>query len=119
MFVTAISERRASQEVGAAADRLATPADAGKPIPANYVVPAAGTVNCEGIGQTGLATNLTMGYGADGQPYFGGQPGMNTFLGTPGGKQRGAWPQCVMGGDAVAASTTSQQLHDQLAAQFL
>jgi hypothetical protein len=53
------------------------------------------------------------------EPYSGGQRVVNRFLGTPGGKQGGTWPQCVMGGVAVAATTTPQQLHDQLAAQFL
>ena len=117
-----MSDRRGQQEVWACIDPLGNPGDPAKPIIPNFSVPDAGSVSCGGIGQTGLATNLATAFGPDGQPYFGGQPVVNTFLNTPGGTQGGVWPQCIhFGGAAPIVNKqllTPQQLHDAILADL-
>jgi hypothetical protein len=123
MFAVAVSNRRSSQEIWACVDPLGNPGDPAKPLDPGFAVPNASAVFCGGIGNTGLATNLATSFGPDNQPYFGGQRVVNTFLGTPGGAQGGAWPQCVhFGGaapvDANKQPLTAQALHDVILADL-
>jgi hypothetical protein len=121
-FAFAVSDRRSQQEVWACIDPLGNPGDPAKPLNPNFSVPDASSVFCGGIGNSGLATNLATGFGPDGQPYFGGQRVVNTFLNTPGGTQGGAWPQCIhFGGGAPIVNNqllTPQQLHDAILADL-
>jgi hypothetical protein len=121
-FAFAISNRRGQQEVWACIDPLGNPGDPAKPLNPTFFVPDASTVFCGGIGRTGLDTNLASTFGPDGQPYFGGQRVINTFLNTPGGVQGGAWPQCIhFGGGAPIVNNqllTPQQLHDAILADL-
>jgi len=118
-FAMAVSNRRSSQEIWACIDPLGNPGDPAKPLDPGFFVPAAGSVFCGGIGNSGLATNLASTFGPDGQPYIGGQRVVNTFLNTPGGTQGGAWPQCIhFGGGPIPAGTTAQQLHDLILADL-
>ena len=122
MFAFAVSNRRGQQEVWACIDPLGNPGDPAKPLNPGFLVPDASAVFCGGIGQTGLATNLATGFGPDGQPYFGGQTVVNTFLNTPGGTQGGTWPQCIhFAGAAPIVNKqllTPQQLHDAILADL-
>jgi hypothetical protein len=119
MFAFAVSNRRSSQEIWACIDPLGNPGNPAKPLDPTFFVPDASSVFCGGIGQSGLATNLASSFGPDNQPYWGGQRVVNTFLNTPGGAQGGTWPQCItLGGAAIPAKTTAQQLHDQILADL-
>jgi hypothetical protein len=117
MFATAISIRHGQQEAWACIDPLGNPGDPAKPLPPGFFIPSAASVFCGGIGQTGLATNLTMTFGPDNQPYFGGQRVMNTFLATPGGAQGGAWPQCIHFGGG-APNVSGFALHNAILADL-
>jgi hypothetical protein len=73
------------------------------------------------IGQHGLQNQLTMNFGPDDQPYFGGQRVVNAFGGNPGGSVPTAWPQCVyqgVGGLPFPSPTTQQQMLANAAVVF-
>jgi hypothetical protein len=123
IFALAVTNRRSQQEIWACIDPLGNPGDPAKPLDPTFSVPNASAVWCGGIGNTGLATNLATSFGPDNQPYFGGQRVVNTFLGTPGGAQGGAWPQCIhFGGGAPVDQNkqplTAQALHDVILADL-
>ena len=42
-----------------------------------------------------LAVDATTAFGADNQPYFGGNPAVNSVNSDPGGSAATAWPQCI------------------------
>jgi hypothetical protein len=116
-YVFAVSNRRSSQQVWACIDPLGNPGDPAKPLDPGFFVPDASTVFCGGIGNSGLATNLASAFGPDGQPYFGGQRVVNTFLNTPGGTQGGTWPQCIHFGGG-APNVSGFALHDAILADL-
>ena len=117
MYAFAVSNRRGQQEIWACIDPLGNPGDPAKPLNPGFSVPDASTVWCGGIGQTGLVINLATSFGPDGQPYFGGQRGVNTFLATPGGAQGGTWPQCIHFGGG-APNVSGFALHDVILADL-
>jgi hypothetical protein len=49
-----------------------------------------------------LAIDSTTAFGPDNQPYFGGQPGVNSVNSDPGGSAAIAWPQCIFNGFGFA-----------------
>jgi hypothetical protein len=99
------------------------------PIDPNFFVSPANTVPCMQVGSQGLAQfpntgapgDLTITFGPDKQPYFGGEPSVTSFAvngnGDPGGSAATAWPQCLFNGFSFAnpAPTT---LMGKLAAVF-
>jgi hypothetical protein len=71
------------------------------PINPNFVVPLANAITavpCMQVGQNGLTVDETTIFGPDSQPYFGGNPAVNTFDMSPGGSFATAWPQCIFNG---------------------
>jgi hypothetical protein len=68
------------------------------PIDPNFPVAPSNTVPCMQVANNALAVNQTTTFGPDGQPYFGGQLGVNTINGVPGGTAANAWPQCIFNG---------------------
>jgi hypothetical protein len=68
------------------------------PIDPNFSVAPANTVPCMQVANNALAVDQTTTFGPDGQPYFGGQPGVDTINGFPGGPAANAWPQCIFNG---------------------
>ena len=99
------------------------------PIDPNFFVSPANTVPCMQVGSHGLAqfattgapSDLSITFGPDKQPYFGGLPSVTSFAvngsGDPGGSAVTAWPQCLFNGFSFAnpAPTT---LMGKLAAVF-
>jgi len=81
-------------------------------------------VGSHGLAQfatTGAPSDLSITFGPDKQPYFGGEPSVTSFAvngnGDPGGSAATAWPQCLFNGFSFAnpAPTT---LMGKLAAVF-
>jgi hypothetical protein len=93
-FVIAISERRKPYVYGCI-HPLGNPGDPLKPINPNFFIPPANQVKCMIVGKNGLAVNQSIAFGPDGQPYFGGQRGVNSFNTVPGGNSPSAWPNCI------------------------
>jgi len=96
MFAIAGSAKR-SPSVYACLNPLGDPGDPGQPINPNFSVPAANAsqVSCMQVVNNNLAVDATTAFGADNQPYFGGQPGVNSVNSDPGGSAATAWPQCI------------------------
>jgi hypothetical protein len=63
------------------------------------------------VGSHSLQADLTTVFGPDNQPYFGGQPVVNTFNAAPGGQSRAAWPNCIWqnGGAASLADAFAKK----------
>jgi hypothetical protein len=49
-----------------------------------------------------LTVDATTAFGPNNQPYFGGQPGVNSVNTDPGGSAATAWPQCIFNGFGFA-----------------
>jgi hypothetical protein len=77
------------QSVFACLNPLGDPGDPSLPINPNFFVPPASSVLCMQVGNNALQRDLTDVWGADNQPYFGGQRVVN------GGTSNLAWPQCI------------------------
>jgi hypothetical protein len=105
-YVIAVSNKKL-QTVYACLNPLGDPGDPRKPINPAFFVPSASAVPCMAVGSTNLTVNLTVTFGPDNQPYFGGNHvvagqtlAMNSFNGTPGGTAA-AWPQCIKQGTTL------------------
>jgi hypothetical protein len=96
MFAVAASARR-SPNVYACLNPLGDPGDPSQPINPNFSVPVgnASQVKCMQIVNNNLTVDATSAFGPDNQPYFGGQPGVNSVNSDPGGLAATAWPQCI------------------------
>jgi len=99
MFAVAASIKR-SPNVYACLNPLGDPGDPGQPINLNFSVPAgnASQVKCMQVVNNNLTTDAITDFGPDNQPYFGGQPGVNSVNSDPGGSAVTAWPQCTFNG---------------------
>jgi hypothetical protein len=102
LFAMATSARRL-RPVYACLNPLGDPGDPSEPIDPHFSVPAASQVKCMVVGNNNLTIDFTTAFGPDNQPYFGGQPGMNSFNGDPGWSAT-AWPQCIFNGFVFANS---------------
>ena len=106
-YAIAVSNKKL-QTVYACLNPLGDPGPTTKPINPNFFVPSASAVPCMAVGSTNLTVNLTVAFGPDNQPYFGGQHvvagqtlAVNSFNGTPGGTAAAAWPQCIKQGTTL------------------
>jgi hypothetical protein len=93
-FAIATSTRHL-QPVYACLNPLGDPGDIAQPIDLNFVVPPANLVACMQVGSNNLTADLTIAFGPDNQPYFGGRPVVNSFNTVPGGASHTAWPNCI------------------------
>jgi hypothetical protein len=96
MFAIASSNKK-SPNVYACLNPLGDPGDPSQPINPNFSVPAgnASQVLCMQVVNDNLSVDSTTAFGPDNQPYFGGQPGVNSVNSVPGGSAATAWPQCI------------------------
>jgi hypothetical protein len=103
MFAIATSIRR-QQFVYACLNPLGDPGDPSLPINPNFSVPVgnASQVKCMQVVGNNLTADLTTAFGPDNQPYFGGQPSVNSVSTDPGGSAATAWPQCIFNGFGFA-----------------
>jgi hypothetical protein len=97
-----VTSNKKLQAVYACIDPLGDPGDPRLPINPNFFIPAASSVKCMVVGNNNLLNNLTIAFGFDQQPYFGGQRlanalsvVVNSFDGQPGGTSKAAWFACV------------------------
>jgi hypothetical protein len=99
MFALATSTLR-KQFVYACLNPLGDPGDPSQPIDPNFSVPDgnASQVKCMQVVNNNLTFDSTTVFGPDNQPYFGGQPGVNSVNSDPGGSAATAWPQCIFNG---------------------
>jgi hypothetical protein len=93
MFAMASSRKR-SPNVYACLNPLGDPGDPSQPINPNFSVSAANS-KCMQVVNDNLTVDSTTAFGPDNQPYFGGQPGVNSVNSDPGGSAATAWPQCI------------------------
>jgi hypothetical protein len=91
----AVTTDKRNPSIFACLNPLGDPGNPAAPINPNYTVAQANTVKCMSVGGNALAVDLTTEFGPDGQPYFGGQRVVNSFLSTPGGTSKAAWPNCI------------------------
>jgi hypothetical protein len=97
MFAIATSNQK-SPSVYACLNPLGDPGDPSLPIDPNFsVLPTFSNsqVKCMQVVNNNLAVDSTTAFGPDNQPYFGGQPGVNSVNSDPGGSAATAWPQCI------------------------
>jgi hypothetical protein len=96
MFAMASSNKK-SPNVYACLNPLGDPGDPSQPINPSFSVPAGNItqVKCMQVVNDNLTVDSTTAFGPDDQPYFGGQPGVNSVNSDPGGSAATAWPQCT------------------------
>ena len=94
MLAIATSFRK-PQTVYACLNPLGDPGDSSQPINPNFSVFPTSQVKCMQVVNNNLTVDLTTAFGPDNQPYFGGQPGVNSVNVDPGGSAATAWPQCI------------------------
>jgi hypothetical protein len=97
-FVIASSNKK-QQSIFACLNPLGDPGDPSRPINPAFAITPTTTVACMQVGNNALAVDQATTFGADSQPYFGGQRSagtvVNSFDATPGGTAKTAWPNCI------------------------
>jgi hypothetical protein len=105
-FAIATSLRR-DLRVWGCFNPLGDPGDASLPINPFFFVPPASEVPCMEVGSNNLAVTLTIAFGPDNQPYFGGRRVINSFNSVPGSSNLNpvptAWPNCIWQNNGAAS----------------
>ena len=93
-----------TQSVYACLNPLGDSGDPSLPINPNFSVPLGNASQVKRMQVVGnnLTVDATTAFGPNNQPYFGGQPGVNSVNTDPGGSAATAWPQCIFNGFGFA-----------------